>query len=485
MLDIKILFRAIGSLFLVETGMFLVCLIMSLCYHETDTLAFLYSSLIAFVLGLTLKYAGRNSKNSLSKRDAFLIVTLTWIIFSLMGTLPLLLTGTCTNISDAFLENMSGFTTTGVTILSNIDSLPHGILFWRSLTQWIGGLGIIFFTIAILSNGGESNIRLFSAEATGPTHEKLHPRISTTAKWMISLYFLLTTSCAICLWIAGMNVFDSINHAMSTTATGGFSTHSEGIMFYHSSAIEYVEIVFMFFSGINFPLMYLILKRKSIKMLIKNNEFNFYLFTVLTVSAIAAIALILYSKYPIEKAIRAALFNVISVQTTTGFVSENFSLWWRPFWIFLFFSMLSGSCAGSTSGGIKCIRMLTLVKTAIKHFRQMLHPNALILVRIDHNTVTEDSERSLLAFLFWYITLISAGTFALSAMNVSIFDSINIITSCISNIGAIDGNIYSPVTNISTLPTLSKWVCSFIMLAGRLEIFPILLPLLPTFWKNN
>lgn len=485
MLDIKILFRAIGSLFLVETGMFLICLIISLGYQETDTLAFLYSTLITFVTGIILRYVGRNSKNILSKRNAFLVVTLTWIIFSLMGMLPLLLTGSCTNVADAFLENMSGFTTTGVTILPNIDSLPHGILFWRSLTHWIGGLGIIFFTIAILSTGGESNIRLFSAEATGPTHEKLHPRISTTAKWMISLYFLLTMSCALCLWIAGMNIFDSINHAMSTTATGGFSTHSEGIMFYHSPAIEYVEIVFMFLSGINFPLMFLILKRKSLKMLIKNNEFNFYLFTVLAVSAIAAIALILYSKYPTEKAIRAALFNVISVQTTTGFASENFSLWWRPFWIFLFFSMLTGSCAGSTAGGIKCIRMLTIVKTAIKHFRQLLHPNALILVRINHTTVTENGERSLLAFIFWYFTLIAMGTFALSTMNISIFDSLNIITSCISNIGVIDGNVYSPVTNLCQLPALGKWVCSFIMLAGRLEIFPILLPLLPTFWKNN
>jgi trk system potassium uptake protein TrkH len=485
MLNIKILFRAIGSLFLVETGMFLVCLIMSLCYGETDTSAFLYSALIAFFLGFVLKYLGRNSGNSLSQRDAFLIVTLTWIIFSLMGMLPLLFTGACTNTADAFLENMSGFTTTGVTILSNIDSLPHGTLFWRSMTHWIGGLGIIFFTIAILPTAGESNIRLFSAEATGPTHEKLHPRISTTAKWMFSLYFLLTLACAFCLWLAGMNVFDSINHAMSTTATGGFSTHSDGIMFYHSPAIEYVEIVFMFLSGINFPLLYLIFKRKSITTLIKNNEFDFYLLTVLAVSAVAAIALVFYSKYPVERAIRAALFNVISVQTTTGFVSENFSLWWRPFWICLFFSMVTGSCAGSTAGGIKCVRMLTLFKTAMKHFRQLLHPNAFMLVRVNHTTVTETIERSLLAFLFWYFALIVIGTFALSAMSVPIFDSINIITSCISNIGAIDGNVYSPITNIYTLPACAKWVCSFMMLAGRLEIFPILLPLLPSFWENN
>lgn len=485
MLNIKILLRIVGSLFLVEAGMFLLCLIISLCYGEADSGAFLYAVLLSGILGFILKCAGRHSGNRLNRRDAVLTVSFIWIVFSLMGMVPMLLSGTCTNVTDAFFENMSGFTTTGASVLSNVDAVPHGLLFWRSMTQWVGGIGIIFFTIVILAPTGESSVRLFSAEATGPTFEKLHPRVRTTAKWMFSIYMFLTLSCTVCLWISGMNLFDALNHAMCTIATGGFSTHSAGIMYYHSAAIEYVEIFFMFISGVNFALLCLSFKKKSLMVLLKDSEYKFYLITFLSVSAIAAAAMIIHSGRPFWEAVRSALFNVITIQTTTGYASEDFSFWWRPVWIALFFVMISGACARSTSGGLKCIRMLTFVRITVNHFRQMLHPNAYMPVRINHITVTETAERGLIAFTFAYFILIALGTFILSVEDISFFDSVNIVTSCISNIGVVDGKIYSPVANLADLSAVSKWTCSFLMLVGRLEIFPILLPLIPAFWKNE
>ncbi len=484
-LNYKILSRTIGSLLFVETGMFLVCLIVAAIYKEADMTAFAFSSLLTFFIGFILKYIGRSSGKTLNRRDAFFVVAVTWIVFSTIGMLPFLMTGVCHNISDAFFETMSGFTTTGSTIINNVETLPHGILFWRSLTHWVGGLGIVIFTMALLPSAGESNIRLFSAEATGPTHEKLHPRIRTTVKWLFLLYFLLTLACSVSLWLCGMNVFDSINHAMSTISTGGFSTHNAGIMFYNSAAIEYIEIVFMFLSGINFFLLYLILQKKSLKMLVQDSEFRFYTSCILITAMVAAIVLVLYSGYNVEHALRSALFNIISVQTTTGFVSENIALWWHPVWFFLFFVMIAGGCAGSTSGGIKCIRLLTLGKTATNHFRHMLHPNAYIPIRVNHTIVSEAVEQSLMAFLSMYGVLLVIGTLCFAVMGISFFDSLNIVICCISNVGATDGLSYTPVTNLFTLPDAGKWLCSFLMLAGRLEIFPLLLPLVPAFWKNN
>ena len=484
-LNYKILARTIGSLLFVEAGMFLICLAVSAIYKEQDIMPFAFSALLAFFIGFILKYLGRNSGKVLNRRDAFFVVAVTWIIFSAIGMLPFLMTGTCLNVSDAFFETMSGFTTTGSTILHNLESLPHGILFWRSLTHWVGGLGIVIFTMALLPATGESNIRLFSAEATGPTHEKLHPRIRTTVKWLFSLYFLLTFVCTAALWGCGMNLFDSINHAMSTISTGGFSTHDNGIAYFHSSVIEYVETAFMFLSGINFFLLYLIFQKKNIRLLLHDSEFRFYFICILVTVGIASGTLMYFNGYTPEHAIRAALFNIISVQTTTGFVSENIAFWWHPVWFFLFFMIITGGCAGSTSGGVKCIRILTLGKTATTHFRHLLHPNAYMPVRVNRSIVSEAVEQGLLAFLTMYGVLLIVGTLCFSAMGLSFFDSINTVICCISNIGATDGLSYTPVTNLFTLSATGKWICSFLMLAGRLEIFPLLLPLVPAFWKNN
>lgn len=483
----RILARTIGTLLFIEAAMILACLGMSLYYKECDSHAFLISLIITVAVSTMLRIVGRHSGNRLNRRESYFIVATTWIVFSLIGMLPFLIGGYCSSFTDAFFETMSGFTTTGTSLMHHLDTMPHAILFWRSLTQWVGGLGIVFFTLAFLptGNGNENGVRLFSAEVTGITHEKLHPRISTTVKWLFSLYALLTLLCAAALWLCGIGVFDSINHAMTTTATGGFSTHDLSIQYFRSPAVEYVISGFMLLSGISFYMLYMMFQRHTIRPLRDNGECRFYLTSVLLITLTAAVSLILYSGYDVEHAVRSALFNVVSLHTSTGFVSENFALWWRPLWFLLFFAMITGGCAGSTSGGVKSIRMLTLMKTSTNQFQHILHPNLVRPVRINGRTITEQIEHALLAFVFWYLVLLFLGTMSLSLMNMDFLDSINLVLSCLSNVGICDGTIVSPMSHLQALPAAGKWICSFLMLAGRLEIFPILLPLAPSFWKGN
>lgn len=486
MLRKKILFRTIGTLLSVEAIMMLICLGISVSYREDDQLAFGLSFLIVVVASVILRFLGRHTGNSLNRRESFFIVAATWIVFSVLGMFPLLLSGYCSSVTDAFFETMSGFTTTGTTIINKVDALPHGLLFWRSLTQFVGGLGIVFFTIAMIpSDGSDSNVRLFSAEVTGVTHEKLHPRIRTTVGRIFSLYAFMTVACAISLYLVGMDWFDSINHAMTTMATGGFSTHDSGIMYFDSASVECIIMLFMFLSSLSFYLLYAVIQRRSLKMLTHNSEFKFYILCILTVSIIVIAANCIYSGNNILDAIRSALFNVISIQSSTGYVSNDISVWWHPLWYLIFFVMITGGCSGSTSGGIKCVRSLTLIKTAINQYRHILHPNVVRPVRINGRGISEALERNLLAFVFWFLALTFMGAAALSILGYDYTDSINVVICNISNTGAFDTPSCSPQACMQSLPPIGKWICAFLMLAGRLELFPLLLPLAPSFWKNE
>lgn len=485
MLNTKIIYKILGSLLFIEGSLLLLCLLMAICYKENDIFAFSLSTTISFTLGGCFKYIGRKAENHMSRRDGYLIVSSSWIIFSIIGMLPFLLSGYIASVTDAFFETMSGFTTTGATIITNLDTFPHALLFWRSLTHWIGGLGIVFFTLAILPTIGIGDVKLFAAEATGPRHNKLHPRIKTTAKWLWSVYSILTILCCVALFLSGMDVFDSINHALSTTATGGFSTHQDGIAFFNSPTIEYVEIVFMFLSGVNFTLIYFFLLKGKISNLISNSEFKCYLLLVVAFSLIIAFTLYFYSDYGLEHALRASFFNVISLITTTGFVSENFALWISPVWIILLLCMFIGSCSGSTSGGLKCVRALMLVKTAFNEFKHILHPNAVVPVRINHSVISSSLERTLMAFVFFYVVLTLIGGILLVIMGLPYMDAFSIAITSQSNSGPALGHTISPTDTLANLPDAAKWVCSFLMLTGRLEIFSVLIPFVPTFWKEN
>lgn len=485
MINYKLVSKILGLLLFIEAGLLLLCLGMAFAYQEDDILAFLITIGLTTATGFIFLSAGSNAENSMSRRDAYLIVSLAWIVFSIFGMFPFLISGYLTNITDAFFETMSGFTTTGATVINDVSKLPHGLLFWRSLTHWIGGLGIVFLTIAILPSFVTGDVRLFAAEATGPTHNKLQPRISSTAKWIWMVYLVLTIGCCASLMLAGMNWFDSINHAFATTATGGFSTNADSIRGYHSTSIEYIEIVFMFLSGVNFTLIYLSIIKGKILRLFNSSEFKLYLTIVLVSSAFIAILLISQMGYGIEHAIRSSLFQVVALITTTGFYSDDLGLWPHITWMVLCICMFTGSCAGSTCGGLKCVRALILLKITRNEFRHILHPNAILPIKVDGNIITRSVQTTLLAFFTTYILIIVIASMALTAMHIGHINAITIPLSCISNVGPAMGTQIGPTQSWSTLPDAAKWICSALMLIGRLEIFSVMVLFTRGFWRDH
>ena len=369
MVNFRIIYKIIGSLLFVETFFMSWCLAIAFTQHEDDVLAFLLSMLLTFGSGFLFLFLGRHAENSLNRRDAFVVVTAVWIIFSVFGMFPFLIHGSIDNITDAYFETMSGFTTTGSSILNDVECLPHGILFWRSLSQWIGGLGIVFFTIAILPSLVGGSVKVFAAEATGPIKAKMHPRLSTTAKWIWSIYLLLTIGCGLAFWGAGMDWFDATTYAMTTTATGGFAVHNDSIAHFHSPTIDYIAIAFQFLSGINFTLVYLCIFKRKLGSLFKNSEFKLYIFAVVASTLWIMYLLLVRMDYPLEQAFRNALFQVVSFITTTGMFNDEVGLWPHITWVILGVIMFLGACAGSTSGGFKCIRGIMLLQVVRNNFR--------------------------------------------------------------------------------------------------------------------
>ena len=333
MINFRIISKIIGSLLFIEAFFMTWCAAIAFYFHEEDQIAFLMSLLITFGSGFLFLLLGRNAENMLSRKDSFLLVTAVWVIFSFFGMFPFLIHGSITNITDAYFETMSGFTTTGATIIDDVEVLPHGILFWRSLMQWIGGLGIVFFTIAILPSLVGGSVKVFAAEATGPVKAKMHPRLTTTAKWIWSIYLLLTIDCGIAFWLAGMDWFDATNYSMTTTATGGFAIHNDSLAFFHDPAIDYIAIVFQFLAGINFTLLYASIFKAKFAELFKNSEFKFYICILLLSSAGIATVLYFQSGYDLESAIRSSLFHVVSFMTTTGMFNDDVAQWHHITWI--------------------------------------------------------------------------------------------------------------------------------------------------------
>lgn len=472
--------------------LYLLALLMSICFgmsywfNEGSThLAFGIPMLIAFVAGALLQYFGRHAENCMGRRDGFLIVSLTWIVFSVIGMLPLIISGCQPRVSAAFFETMSGFTTTGATALDNIDSLPYSILTWRSMTHWIGGMGIVFFTIAVLPNMGDGGTKLFSAESTGLKIGKLHPRISTTARWMWSLYLLLTLTCTAAYYWGGMSLFDAVNHGLSTIGTGGFSTHQDSIAFFKSNRIQWIATLFMFIASINCTLLYLFFVKRRFKDVWHDGELRCFL--VIFFTAALSITGILYFVEGIDimSSLRIAFFNTVSLQSTPGFSDEDFMIWHPTIWLILSFISIIGACAGSTSGGLKCIRVLMVWKLTKTEFRQMLHPHAVLPVRINNTQITAQMGRTVFAFFVVYFILIMVACFFMVAMGHTLLDSFGLAISSFSNIGPSIGHQVGPLGSWSCLNDATLWINSFLMLAGRLEIFSLLLPFTPAFWRDE
>ena len=483
MINFKTIIRIIGILLLLETVMFLVCSSVSFYYRESDMLDFWKAGGITAGIGLLLAALGKGGERQLTRRDGYVLVSFAWVAFSLFGMLPFYIGGYIPDIADAFFETMSGFSSTGATILDDIESLPHGILFWRSMTQWIGGLGIIMFTIAVLPIFGVSGLQVFAAEASGPTHDKVHPRIGITAKWIWSIYTGITTLLVCLLMLGGMDWFDSICHAFATTGTGGFSTKQASVAYYNSPYIEYVISIFMFISGINFTLVLLFVNRKF-KKFIGNAELKFYFGSVVLFTAVIAIVLYYTSPMGMEESFRKSLFQVISLQTSTGFATEDYMQWTPVLWGLLTIIMLMGACAGSTTGGLKCIRMVILTKVSRNEFKHILHPNAILPVRINKQVISPSIVSTVLAFCFIYISIIVIGTLLMMAMGVGAEESMGCVISSIGNMGPGLGET-GPAYSWNALPDAAKWLLSFLMLLGRLELFTVLLLFTPDFWKRN
>lgn len=483
MLHKKMIFRVLGYLLLIETALLLICAGVSFYYREDDLPAFLASAATTTAVGFLLVYFGKGAERQLTRRDGYLIVSLTWLIFSLFGMLPFLISGYIPGVTNAFFEAMSGVSSTGATILDNVEALPHGLLFWRSMTQWIGGLGIILFTIAVLPIFGVNGVQIFAAEASGPTHDKIHPRIGITARWIWFTYTVLTIIATVLLAVGGMGWFDSICHAFAATGTGGFSTKTASIAYYHSSYIEYVLSAFMFISGINFTLILLFFTGRFKKMLL-DAELKFYAGCVICCTLFITAILYLRTDNGLEDAFRTSLFQVISIQTSTGFATTDYMAWPSVAWGIMPLLMLIGACAGSTSGGMKCIRIVILWRITKNEFKRLLHPNAVLPVRINKQVLPPTLQSTVLAFCFLFVLIVFVCTLALLAMGIPFMEALGVIVSSIGNTGPGLG-AFGPTYSFNALPDLAKWISSLLMLLGRLELFTVLLMFTPEFWKKN
>lgn len=483
MINSKMILRILGFLLLIETALLLCSGSVSLFYQEGDLASFLISSAITAGVGILLLVCGKGAEKSLNRRDGYVIVSVAWVTFSLFGMLPYYIGGYIPSITDAFFETMSGFSSTGATILNNIESMPHGILFWRAMTQWIGGLGIVFFTIAVLPIFGMGGIQVFAAEASGPTHDKIHPRIGVTAKWIWGIYTSMTGALIILLVFGGMSFFDSICHAFTTTSTGGFSTKQASIEHYHSPYIDYVISIFMFLSGVNFTLLLLMFNGK-IKKFIHDAELKFYFICVSFFTIFIAVWLYQTTPMGAEEAFRKSLFQVVSLQTSTGFATADYMLWPSILWGCLLIVMLIGACAGSTTGGIKCIRMVILLQVAKNEFKHILHPNAILPVRVNKQVISPSIQSTVLAFTFLYAVIAIISILIMMGFGVGFLESIGTVVSSMGNMGPGLGTC-GPAFSWSALPNAAKWLLAFLMLLGRLELFTVLLLFSSDFWKKN
>lgn len=483
LINFKLISFVLGILLLVEGGLFLLCAGVSLLYDESEYIYFIYTMILNIVLGGVMIFIGRNSTGHMTRRDGYCIVSLSWLLFTLSGMLPFYFSGSVDNITDAFFETMSGFTTTGSTIFDDIESLPYGLLFWRSLTQWIGGLGIVLFTIALLPLFSGSSQQLFLSEATGVTHNKIHPKINVMARYLWIVYIMLTLAEMILLMMGGMNWFDAICHSFSTTATGGFSTKQDSISYWNSPYIEYVVAIFMLLSSVNFSLYYMALKG-HFKNFLKDEEFHLFLKSVLILTLIVTITLFAYDYYGLEESFRKAFFQIASIHTSCGFATDDYNLWPHFTWVLLLFAMFSGGCTGSTAGGVKNLRLLIIAKNIKNQFKQMLHPRAVLPVKVNNETVGPQVSVTVYTFFATYLLCIVVGWILVMLCGVGFTESLSTVLSSIANVGPALEN-FGPVFSWSALPDAAKWILSALMFIGRLEIFGILLLFYHRYWKDN
>ena len=484
LINLPMLLRVSGWLMMIESLFMLIPMGTCLYFRESDWLPFALTAAGTGATGFVLSRHIRPSHYSMSKRDGFLLTAMVWVVFSIFGMLPFMFCKMPISLSDAFFEAMSGFTTTGASVLLDVTHMSHGIHIWRATMQWLGGMGIILFTLAVIpmlnSSGG---MLMFNAEVTGITHDKLRPRISQTAKALWMLYFAFTIMLVALLWSGPMNFFDSVCHAFGAISTGGYSTRNEGIAAFNSIYVKVVLTIFMFVGGVNFSLIYRSL-RGEFGALRRNDVFRTYVGLIAVMYILFVIGITTQGTYEgWEDLTIDPLFQIVSTMTSTGFTPSNFEQWGPLVLALVFMLMLFGACAGSASGGAKIDRLLFLVKNCRNELYRCIYPHAIMSVRVNGKVVSDDIVGKVIAFLCIYMLLISIGGTAMAAMGVPIIDAFFSAFSCMSNTG-LGAGITGYGGSYEMLPDAAKWLLSFLMLTGRLEIFTVLLLFAPSFWRK-
>ena len=481
-MNITAILNIIGHVMKYEIILLLIPFFVALFYGQGDANAFLYTVLLMIPIALILiKIKGK--KNEIYAKEGFLTVGLAWIVISFFGALPFVFSGAIPSLVDAFFETSSGFTTTGASILTEIQSLPKGILFWRSFTHWVGGMGFLIFILALMPTFSGNTIHLLKAESPGPTPGKIVPKIKQTAKILYAIYFVLTLIETIFLKSAGLSWYDSIIHALGTAGTGGFSNMNASVAAFNNPAVEWIITIFMLLFGVNFVL-YFQLIRGNVKAFFKSEELKWYLIAVFASNIIIAVNIIPFNHGDVTKSIRDSAFQVSSIVTTTGYATVNFNLWPTLSKVILIMLMFMGAMAGSTGGGIKTIRIVIIFKAIRREIDKILHPRRVKSVKIDGNVVEEETISGVFLFIFAYIIISLIAIFIVSFDNFDVTTTVTSVIATLSNIGP-GLEMVGPAGNFSAFSDLSKLVLSFCMLAGRLEIYPMLILFSPSLWKKN
>ena len=448
-------------------------------FHEPDLGAWLVASAITWLSCWWMLFAGRNAEKRVGEREGYVIVATVWCVYSLFGMLPFWFSGALPTITDAWYETMAGFTTTGSTVFTDVAAQTKSILLWRAMMQWIGGMGIIVLSVAILPMFGLGGMQLYSAEVTGVSYEKLSPRIADTAKHMWITYIGLTVSAGLILWLCGMNKFDAVCHSLATISAGGCSTHNDSVIAY-SPTIQWIILIFMFLSGINFTQLIYLFRGKPHR-IFKDEETRWYTGACIVAGVILAAGL-LYHTHMLSS-IRIGLFTSVATITSTGFVAADYMIWPPVLWVIVFFLMFTGGASGSTSGGMKWVRLAIFAKSALAEIKRRIHPNAVIPVRFNGSTLREQTTSNIMAFMFFYLAIIVAATLWFCGCGIGFDESFGIAVSMIGNVGVSIGQ-WGSSGCYAAMPDAAKWVATFVMLIGRLEIFTVLLLFSRALWKK-
>lgn len=477
----KVILRLLGILLVIE-GLFMLTPLPFALYYQERWIYLVVSALTALVSGglLMLSTRGYDPRN-IGKREGYIVVSFAWMVISLFGSFPFYISGYIPSFTDAIFETASGFSTTGATILTDIEALPKALLFWRSMTHWIGGMGIIVLSLAILPFLGIGGMQLFIAEVPGPTKDKLHPRITETAKRLWGIYFILTLIQTSLLMFGGMDLFDGLCHAFGTMATGGFSTRNDSIASF-SPYIQYVIIVFMILAGTNFTLHYMAVSG-AFASVTRNDEFRYYMAIIGIITLVVSVSLFLDGMFGPEASFRHALFQTVSIVTTTGFITSDYLIWPDFAWFLIFLAMFTGGSAGSTGGGIKMIRHFLLVKNSFLEMKRLIHPQGVIPVRINGRPVSQGIIFNVLAFFLIYLLIFASGSMVMALLGLDFDTAIGATAACLGNIGPGIGKV-GPVGNFAFIPDFGKWFLSFLMILGRLELFTVLILFSRAFWRN-